>query len=72
MPKSQSQPTLTESNRIPQPGQQLIENFFNSLTQLNDVDAEVAQMLQTLYTARQLSRDAILRKLAEMRGKQND
>jgi len=67
MSKSRPQLPLAEPTKLSQPGQQLIENFFNNLTQLSNVDAEVAQMLQTLYADRQLSRDAILRKLAEMR-----
>ena len=72
MSKSQPPMPLTELAKLSQPGQQLTDNFFNDLTQLSNVDTEIAQVLQSLYAAHQLSRDAILRKLAEMRGKQND
>jgi len=71
MSKPQRQPTITVPTRLPQPGQKLIEDFVNNLTQLDKVDAEVVQILQTLYAEKQLTRDAILRKLAEMREKQN-
>jgi len=71
MPKPRSKPTLIEPAKILQPGQLLIENFFNSITQLNDVNIEVAKMLQTLCASGQLSRDTILQKLAEIRSKQN-
>ena len=71
MSKPQQQQTMTGPTRLPQPGQILIEDFFNNLTQLDKVDAEVVLILQTLYAEKQLTKDAILRKLAEMREKQN-
>jgi hypothetical protein len=71
MSKLQPQPILEESARESQPGQQLLDKFFNDLTQLNSIDIEVAKRIQALYASKQLSRDAILRVMSEMRRDQN-
>ena len=67
MPKLKKQPTSAEPTVIVQPGLSILDDFFNNIAQLEGVNAKVAEMLQDLYNNNQLSKDAILRKLTEMR-----
>ena len=71
MPKSKKQPTSADPIGIVQPGLPILDDFFYNLAQLEGVDAKVAEMLKDLYKNSQLSKDAIIQKLAEIRQGKN-